>query len=308
MQTLRIYRYVDAIARTGSMRKASELMAISPSALNRQIIALEEELGEPVFERLGRGVRLTTAGELIVHHFRRHLADTEALKSRIADLSGLRRGHVNVACGQAALPFFMPEQITSYQADFPNVTFRVVNLDGRAAAQALQTYEVDVAVTFEALPPSDFQVIGSIPQEIFAFMPVDHPLARVDRVKLSDCLEYPLALPTDSYSVSVALRQIANRSSYSLHPVVEAESYVLLQNFARMRGAIAFELQIGLPGGFDTGLVAKPLHLPGGAGVVLNVVQRRGRALPVAAARFAQQMVDTLERIHTSPNAPDDIP
>lgn len=296
MQNLRIYRYVDAIARSGSMRKAAELMAISPSALNRQIIALEEELGVLIFERLGRGVRLTTAGELIVDYLRRHLADTDLLKSRLADLSGLRRGHVNVGCGQAALPFFMPEQMMAYQSAYPVVTFRVLNLDGRDAGQALLNYEIDVAVTFEALPPSDFQALCSAPQEIYAFMTEDHPLAQRDQVRLSDCLEYPLALPTESYSVRSALRKVANRSSYDLSPVVEAESYVLLQNFARMRKAIAFELQIGVPGEVETGLVARPLVIPGGSGIVLNVVQKRGRSLPVAAARFAQQLVEHLER------------
>ena len=125
MRNLQVYRYVDAVVRHGSIRKAAEGLAITPSALNRRILALEDELGVPIFERLGRGVRLSTAGELIVDVFRRQLAEVEQVKSQIADLSGMRRGHVTIACSQALLPYALPEQIETYQSRFPNVTFKI---------------------------------------------------------------------------------------------------------------------------------------------------------------------------------------
>ena len=53
MQNLRIYKYVDKIAKTGSIRQAAEQLYITPSALNRRLLALEQELGVKVFERLG---------------------------------------------------------------------------------------------------------------------------------------------------------------------------------------------------------------------------------------------------------------
>ena len=83
MKNLQVYRYVDAVDRYGSIRKAAEQLAITPSALNRRVLALEDELGVPIFERLGRGVRLSAAGELVVHVFRRQLAEIEQVKSKI---------------------------------------------------------------------------------------------------------------------------------------------------------------------------------------------------------------------------------
>ena len=64
MKHLRILDYVDEVARSGSIRKAAEQLNVTASAVNRRIMDLEEELGAPLFERLPRGVRLTTAGEL----------------------------------------------------------------------------------------------------------------------------------------------------------------------------------------------------------------------------------------------------
>ena len=177
MQNLRIYKYVDKIAKTGSIRQAAEQLYITPSALNRRLIALEQELGVKVFERLGRGVRLSTAGELFIDHIRKHLSETETLKSQIEDLSGLRRGHVTIACTQAALPFFIPNDIQKYQIIFPQVYFSVLNKDGTEAAIALLNHTADIALVFDQLRQSDFQTAYAIPQSVHAIMAKSHYLA-----------------------------------------------------------------------------------------------------------------------------------
>ena len=63
-------QYIDEIARCGSIRKAAQRLNVASSAVNRQILALEEEFGAPLFERLPRGLRLTAAGEMCVEHIR----------------------------------------------------------------------------------------------------------------------------------------------------------------------------------------------------------------------------------------------
>ncbi|MEL6523684.1 MAG: LysR family transcriptional regulator [Pseudomonadota bacterium] len=295
MNHLRVYRYIDAISRAGSIRQAAEKLAITPSALNRRVIALEHELGVEIFERLGRGVRLSTAGELLVDAMRKHLAETEVLKSRIADLSGLRRGHVSVACSQAVLPHFLPDQIQIYQETFPDVTFSVFNHDGSEAAEALLNYTVDLAVVFEPMRHAEFHTAFAIPQPIHAYMAAGHPLAAKPKVSFSDCLEYPLALPNERYAVRQTVENLANRISFRLHPAIEADSYVLLQRYVVRSNAIAFELQIGLPHLSSQALVSRPISLPQSALGRLNLVHLKGRTLPVASARFAQQLTEALD-------------
>jgi DNA-binding transcriptional LysR family regulator len=296
MRNLQVYRYVDAIARAGSIRKAAENLAITPSALNRRILALEEELGVDIFDRLGRGVRLSTAGELMVDMMRKHLAQTKVLSSRIADLSGLRRGHVSVACSQAVLPYFLPSQIKLYQAQHPQVTFNVIIRDGEAAQEALLSYVADIAIVFEPLTSADFQTICAVEQPIHALMSRDHPLARRDAVRLSDCLAHPLALPGRSYAVRRILDSYADRLPARLEPSLEAESYVLLRNFVADSDAIAFELAIGLPPEkLGEGLVSRPLKVPRSAFGSLYLAQLRERTLPVASARFARQLAQALQ-------------
>ncbi|MFT4830257.1 MAG: DNA-binding transcriptional LysR family regulator [Paracoccaceae bacterium] len=296
MRNLQVYRYVDAIARAGSIRKAAEQLSITPSALNRRILALEEELGVEVFDRLGRGVRLSTSGELLVDMMRKHLAEAKLLSSRIADLSGLRRGHVSVACSQAVLPYFLPSQIKLYQLQFPQVTFNIMIRDGEAAQDALLSYDADLVIVFEPLQSAQFHTICAVPQPIQALMSRDHPLAQQDAVRLSDCLDYPLALPSRSYAVRQILDSYAARLPARLEPSIEAESYVLLRNFVADSQAIAFELAIGLPPEkLEAHLVSRPLQVPRSAFGSLYLAQLRERTLPVASARFAQQLMHEFE-------------
>src|SRR5713226_5815021 len=101
MRHVRILRYVDEIARCGSIRRAAERLNVTASAVNRRVADLEEELGARLFERRPRGVRLTAAGEMFVRYAREQATDMERVKSQIEDLKGLRRGTVRIACSQA---------------------------------------------------------------------------------------------------------------------------------------------------------------------------------------------------------------
>lgn len=85
-----------------------QALSINSTALNRQILAIEDELGVPIFERLSRAVRLNPAGEVLVHMIRGQISDFERLKSQIADLTGGRRGHVAIASARMSLPGFLP--------------------------------------------------------------------------------------------------------------------------------------------------------------------------------------------------------
>src|ERR1700741_3142307 len=108
MRPLRFLRYVDEVARAGSIRKAAEQLHVTASAVNRRVMELEEELGAPLFERRPRGVRLTAAGELFVRYAREQATDLERVKSQIEDLKGLRRGTVRIACSQPLAHEFLP--------------------------------------------------------------------------------------------------------------------------------------------------------------------------------------------------------
>lgn len=291
MRHLQALRFIDAVARAGSIRRAAEGLAITSTALNRRILALEEELGVPIFERLARGVRLSAAGEILIHHARSQLGDMERVKSQIADLAGERRGHINIACSQALLPYFLPEQISVYRHAHPAVTFAVLLRDRAAAEQALIDMTADLAVVFEPVRLAEFQILLTVRQPVHVVMASSHPLAAQATLRLRDCVRYPLALPTTPYGVRHLLEVAVRRTSLQLQPVVESDSFEFLRHHAIAEGILGFQIPIGLPAEAGPAPVtSRPLDARDVPPGLIYFGQLRGRTLPVAAARFAQQM------------------
>ena len=285
--------YINAVSKAGSIRKAAKTLAITSTALNRRILAMEEELGVPIFERLARGVRLTTAGEILIHHFREQLTDMERVKSQIADLTGERRGHISIACSQALLSFFLPEQIALYRKEHPAVTFSVLLRDRAAAEQALTDFSADLLLVFEPIRLFEFQTLLNIRQPLYAVMAKDHPLAARRSLRLRECLQFPLALPTEEFGVRQLLEAAIRRTSLSLDPVVVSDSFEFLRSHTIAEDIIAFQIPIGLPRNDDNSkIVSRPVAAQDVPAGLLYFGQLRGRTMPVAAARFAHQMLE----------------
>src|SRR5262245_1901530 len=148
MKHLRILRYVDEVARTGSIRKAAEKLNVTASALNRRVLDIEEEIGEPLFERHARGMRLTAAGEAFLRYVRAESSNVARMLSEIEDMSGLRRGAVRLAASQAVAYDLLPREIDIYRKQFPLVEFVVRVCNRVEAMRALQDYSADLVVMF----------------------------------------------------------------------------------------------------------------------------------------------------------------
>src|SRR6056297_1108020 len=174
---LRTFDLIEAVVRAGSIRRAAEDMNLTASALNRRIQRFEQEFGWPIFERLPRGMRLNPAGELVMQHIKLQKSELSRVQSQVADLSGERRGHVSIACSQALLPYFLPEQIAHYRAEHPGVTFSINVRDREQAEQDLAAFACDLALVFEPVHLVDFDVLHSVPQKVCAVLAPDHPLA-----------------------------------------------------------------------------------------------------------------------------------
>ncbi len=138
----------------------------------------------------------------------------------------------------------------------------------------------------------DFQTLLTVLQPIRAVISEKHPLARKKQLRLVDCLDFPLALPIMPYGVRSLMTKAASGFGIELNPAVQSDSFDFLRNFATTRNFISFQIQIGLPAESTFGdMVHKPINpedLPPG---LLHLTQLKGRTLPVAAARFVDQLV-----------------
>ena len=197
---LRHLRYFLAAADALHFTKAAEALNVSQPTLSLQIKELERELGTPLFDRVGRSVRLTAAGEL----FRRHAVAGPA-RSRAGSRG--RRGPPGIAAGAAAGGGDSllqrgpdPRAIASFRQRYPAVSALIERTSGRAIEQGLVAGSLDLGIAFAPPESPHIEAETLFDAEIVLITTPDHRLARRARVKLAELDRLPLVLPTREFA------------------------------------------------------------------------------------------------------------
>jgi DNA-binding transcriptional LysR family regulator len=291
----RLLTYVDAVARHGSIRKAADALNVASSALNRQILDLELDLGSALFERLPRGVRLTAAGEVFLAYTRQAISELKAVESHVEQLRGMVRGQVGVAAVESVAGELLPSAITAFQAAHPNVRFSVRIGAPEQLVAALIADEVDLILTHYTPPRKNVAIIAAAKQALCALMVADHPLASRDELRLRDCLSYPLALGDASLAGRALIEQVLAQASFDLDPRLVSNSVETMKAFAHMNRGVCFQFRKPGKALIPPGdMIALPLVDPQLLQATLILATRRGRVLPIAAAGFVELLRDAL--------------
>nr|WP_240161328.1 LysR family transcriptional regulator [Gluconacetobacter azotocaptans] len=224
------------VARRGSVRSAAQTLNVAASAVNRQILKLEDELGVKLFDRLPSGMRPTPAGEILLRHVRDTMLGFERSVAEIEGLSGLLSGHVRIVALDSFLIDFLPECIATFAERYPAVTFSVSAASSRNVVQQIQDGDADIGLTFDGPTSSALRRVASVLAPIGALMMPDHPLARRTLLSFDDLLPYSsLLFARDNVSYGTAVD----------------ESYTAFRETARARfksSSIAFSKRMILAG------------------------------------------------------------
>lgn len=187
-------RYLDQVARSGSIQKAAKELNIAASAVDRQILLLEQELDVELFERLPRGMRLTAAGDALVTLARRWRADERRVAADIKQLQGIAQGHVRVVAMDSHANGFLPRFIERLAAEQPRISLEVEIASPDDALTALLAGNADIAAIFNLMPRRDIHVHWSADLPFGCVVAPTHPLARGETVSLQEVVAHPIAL------------------------------------------------------------------------------------------------------------------
>jgi DNA-binding transcriptional LysR family regulator len=222
-------QYINEIARCGSIRKAAANLNVASSAVNRQILALEEEIGAPIFERMPRGLRLTAAGELCLEHIREVLKDYERLEARIKGLKMPEAGKVRMVTtgGLAAGP--LPEIIFRFLDEHPRIKIFLRNDGGSTTINPVLIGEVDIGLGFNIPATPGIRTIAQFDVPVGAVMSPDHRLA-AERgpVNLADIAQEKLVLAMPGTSLRNVINLAFAPLPIPVEPVLETNSSELL--------------------------------------------------------------------------------
>ena len=191
---LRHLRYFLAVAETLHFTKAASMMHVSQPALSAQVKQLEQEVGVPLFDRVGRTVQLTRAGAIFREHARRALREMESAQTAIAEEEGLHRGALAVGALQTVNAYLIPEVVARFAKLYPFVSLKLEELSGQAIESGVLDGQLDVGVGFS--PPTSDKLEAQLlfEEDMVLIVPRSHRLAAHKHLRLSALADEPLVL------------------------------------------------------------------------------------------------------------------
>lgn len=193
-------RYFLQVARRGNFTRAAEDLLISQPALSRSIQKLEDELGQPVFDRKTRSVSLTDAGTLLQGRVQQVLSILEDTKAEITDDG--ESGRVRVGAIPTIAPYFLPEILGRFSAAHPKATLIVQENTTDQLLKACTQGEIDLAIIALPIQAKYLEVEELFEEELLLVLPPDHPLADKPKIRLSDAEPFPFVLLDEAHCLS----------------------------------------------------------------------------------------------------------
>ncbi|MBI3545557.1 MAG: LysR family transcriptional regulator, partial [Gammaproteobacteria bacterium] len=185
-----------AVAETGSFSRAAERIFLTQPAISKRIAALEKQLGARLFDRIGRGIRLTESGEALLLRARFVLKELEDVKRGIANLSGAISGELLLATSHHVGLHRLPGPLKKFHERYTQVRLNLRFMDSEKACMAVAKGDLELAVV--TLPPAKLaslrmQKIWDDPLDIVVSR--EHPLAQEAHPSAQMLLDYPAILP-----------------------------------------------------------------------------------------------------------------
>ena len=193
-------RYFLKVAERGNFTRAAEELGISQPALSRSIQKLEDELGQPVFERKTRSVALTEAGTLLQSRAQQVLTMLEDTMSEITDDG--ESGRVRVGAIPTIAPYFLPKILQQFSKEFPKASLIVQESTTDALLKSCTQGEIDLAILALPLPAKYLEVEELFEEELLLVLPPDHPLIKKEKIRLNDVEPYPFVLLDEAHCLS----------------------------------------------------------------------------------------------------------
>jgi LysR family cyn operon transcriptional activator len=292
MIELRHLRYFLAVAETAHFTKAAARLHVTQPTLSHQIRQLEGQLNLALFDRIGRRVRLTAAGEVLLPHARRAMRELEDARSALSELHGLKRGELKVGIVQTVNSCVIPEIVARFSAAHSAIKVTCAELSVDDIEAALESGRLDLGVSF--LPAQRPSIEGEklFTEELVAVLPAKHAWRKRGELTVAELATQPLVLLSSHYCT----RQLVDRAfaQAGIAPQVQVEMNSVESILSTVRkGVLASVLPSLAMCQRDRGLIAIRLTKPTPRRSV-GLLWMKGAHRRVAAQAFARLTEEVL--------------
>lgn len=291
----RTLTYLEAVARIGSVQGASRTLGIAASAIDRQIIALEDACQTPLFERHPRGMRLTSAGEAVVLLARRWRADEDRLEENLRAMRGEQFGTVRLAAMDSLANSILPDFVTIFSGRYQRIRFAIDIMTPKEAARELEIGSIDLALAFNLPPDKARHVLWSAPLPFGCVVGRGHPLWGQAGTTLSEAAKHPLAAQSRVLPVREYLDKRYGWLFDQAEPALVTNSLQFLKQALISGDYLAITSQLDALRELETGSLSfVPLTDQGLRPQTINIAVDARRSLPRAARLVGEALSEMI--------------
>jgi LysR family transcriptional regulator, cyn operon transcriptional activator len=237
---LRQLRYFVAIADAGTMARAAGAVFVTQSTLSHQLAQLEKDVGDMLFERVGRSLRLSDAGRQLLGYARSILALVEESKQAVQQVRALATGSLRVGVIHSMVTSLVPLVAAGFVRQHPGVKLQMIELSAIEIEAQVVAGSLDLGVAF--FPPTSDAVLGEhlFDDTLALALPAKHPLAAARRVRFAQLADVPLAMLSQKYQTRRLVDSYFQQAGVSPKVVVEMDSVDALHRIVEQGVAAAF--------------------------------------------------------------------
>lgn len=298
-------RYADQVARSGSIQKAARELHVAASAINRQILQLEDELGVPLFDRLPRGMQLTASGDAVIALARRWRQDERRLVAELRRMQGVHQGHVALAAMDSQSTSVLPRLVEQLSATHPLVSLSIELATPDDAEVALMAGKADLAAIFNLAPRRELLVLWKEELPLGCVVAPGHPLAASASVSFQEATTHPVALQSRALTIRRYLEAQYSWLFTASRRYVETNSLQLAKQLAMGGQYVVFTSELDAAAELADGrLVFVPIRDRGAEPQGISVVVDAARPPGPIVKLVAEQLIAVLQACLVAARAP----
>jgi len=279
-------RAFAALARTGSFTLAAKELFLSQSAVSHSMKALETDVGCRLFDRVGKKVLLTQAGESLLHHTEKILQEMAAARVGLEQLGKWGVGRLRIGASPTACQYILPAVLREFKESFPKCRIAIEPGDTLQAIESVRNNRIDLAVTLEPRNEDQFEFHPLFTDELTFLVGAMHPWAREGHVVRSEIPKQSYVLYNKNSYTFRMVRDYFNQEDMVLNTVIELGSMEAIKELVKLGlGVGILALWIAQKELQEKSLIALPL---GRRKMKRNwgVIHWRGRRLSLAEETF----------------------
>ncbi|MEE3809046.1 MULTISPECIES: LysR substrate-binding domain-containing protein [Lysinibacillus] len=228
---IRHLHYFMAVCEELHFTKAAEKLGISQPTLSQQIRVLEDELGMPLFDRIGKKIVVTEAGSLLFSYATEMLTTLQNVKDAINDLQELQRGQISVGIMPSDLDYRITQLVIDFHQKFPKVKLMILaSID--IMRQVLEN-EVDIGIGTNVEPDDRLVIIPLRREEYVLTVSQEHPLANQTAITIAELKGLPMVMYPEGFFGREIVEEAVKKHGFQLHSILETSSVTSIMNLVR---------------------------------------------------------------------------